>query len=302
MYEWVTDAAAEKTRLDVWLAMVLDVSRSAAQKLCKAGAVTVEGAPAKANTVLRAGMFVTAEYTPKLEVLPEPQNIPLDVRYEDEDVVVINKARGMVVHPSPGHADGTLVNALLFYTKGHLAEMSDPIRPGIVHRLDRDTSGLLVAAKTPRGRDSLQAQIRAHSAGRIYYALVHGNPSNERGIIKLALGRDARDRLRQAVLPDGRDATTHFTVVERMPHYALLRLALETGRTHQIRVHLSYIGYPIVQDPLYGRKRDRFPIEGQALHAAELSFDRPADGERITVTAPWPDDFAACLTKAREEA
>lgn len=300
--EYVVPIEAAGTRLDVWLTEQIGISRATIQKSCKAGEVVCNGQVRKANYRLEGGEQVVITYELAVDELPEPEDIPVDVVYEDEDMLVINKPRGMVVHPAAGHRSKTLVNALLHYTKGNLADTGDPLRPGIVHRLDRDTSGLMMVAKTERGYRSLTEQIRAHTAERIYLALVHGTPASDRAVIRLPLGRDPKDRLKRAVLHDGgKEAVTHFTVLERLDGFALLKCRLETGRTHQIRVHLAHIGLPVVQDPLYGRRKDHFPIDGQALHAAALSWQRPGDGELLKVEAPLPEDFEACLAKARKE-
>lgn len=302
MREFRVPSEGTEERLDRWLAERTGESRSALQKYCKAGLVTVNGAPVKANYRPVAGDLVC---------LPEPEAeatelqaeaIPLHVVYEDEDILVVDKPRGMVVHPAAGHDRGTLVHALLAHTGGRLAATGDALRPGIVHRLDRDTSGLIAVAKSERGYTALSEQVRAHSMERIYFALVHGVPETDRGTIRLPLGRDPRNRLRRAVVPQGgREAVTHFTVVERLGKFALLRCRLETGRTHQIRVHLAAIGYPVLQDPLYGRRKDAFPLRGQALHAARLTLRRPADGSEIVCEAPLPADFLQCLAEIRKE-
>lgn len=294
------DSAAE--RIDRWLVDVTGESRATIQKYCRAGQVTVNDVPVKANYRPVRGDIVRLPEPAVRETVLRAEAIPLEIVYEDEDMLVINKPRGMVVHPAAGHDDGTLVHALLAHTGGCLADAGDPLRPGIVHRLDRDTSGLLAAAKSERGYESLSAQVRAHSMERIYFALVHGEPEADRGTIRLPLGRDPRNRLRRAVVSQGgRDAVTHFTVAERLGKFALVRCRLETGRTHQIRVHMAAIGHPVVQDPLYGRRKDAFPLAGQALHAARLTLRRPADGSEIICEAPLPADFLQCLAAIRKE-
>lgn len=294
--------AAAGERIDLFLAGQLGQSRAAVQKACKAGLVICGGKPAKANLRLEGGETIawTEPESERFQLVAE--DLPLDIRYEDEDMLIVNKPRGMVVHPSQGHPNGTLVNALLAHTGGFLPQGDDPLRPGIVHRLDRDTSGLLAVAKSERGYKALAAQVLNREMTRIYYALVHGTPAADKGTIRLPLGRHPRQRLLRAVMPEGgREAVTHFTVVERMASYALLRCQLETGRTHQIRVHLAHIGHPVVQDPLYGDNRDHFPIEGQALHAAELIARRPADGSEIHCRAEIPEDMEKCIRIAREK-
>ncbi len=297
---FLAPAAVANQRLDVFLTAQLPLSRSIIQKACRAGKVTCDGIVCKANYRLSGGEEIIFDYTEE-EYHLEPEPIPLDIIYEDEDILVVNKRRGMVVHPSQGHLSGTLAHALLAYTDGKLTGGDDPLRPGIVHRLDRCTSGLLAIAKTERGYESLAAQVLNREMTRTYLALVHGGPDADRGTINLPIGRDQRQRILRTVTPDGRPAVTHFTVVERMPHHSLLRCVLETGRTHQIRVHLAHIGCPLVQDPLYGKSRDHFPIKGQALHAAELILRRPADGEEIRCEAPLPKDLLRCIRIAREK-
>ena len=231
-----------------------------------------------------------------------PQDIPLDIVYEDKDIIVINKARGMVVHPAAGNPDGTLVNALLYHCQGELSGINGVIRPGIVHRLDKDTSGVMVAAKTDEAHKGLAEQIKAHSAHRTYWALVHGNISEERGIVDAPIGRHPKDRIKMAVtFKGGREAVTHFKVLKRYGDYTWVECKLETGRTHQIRVHMAYIHHPVVNDPLYGYKKDDFPIEGQALHSHCLDLIHPITGKAMHFEAPAPADFLACLKRAEEK-
>ena len=255
-------------RLDVYLTSALDISRSYAQQLIQRQGVTVNGKDAKANRRLNEGDQVKAVIEVQEEYKVVPQDIPLDIVYEDKDIIVINKARGMVVHPAAGNPDGTLVNALLYHCQGELSGINGVIRPGIVHRLDKDTSGVMVAAKTDEAHKGLAEQIKAHSAHRTYWALVHGNISEERGIVDAPIGRHPKDRVKMTVtFKGGREAVTHFKVLKRYGDYTWVECKLETGRTHQIRVHMAYIHHPVVNDPLYGYKKDDFPIEGQALHS-----------------------------------
>lgn len=297
--EWtcaVPESAAGE-RLDVFVAAASGEARSAVARWCKAGAVTVNAVVRKANYRLRAGDAVAALIPETQADVPTAEDIPLDILYEDEDMLVINKPRGMVVHPAYGHRTGTLVHALLAHTGGVLADTGDSSRPGIVHRLDRDTSGVMMAAKTARGRDALTAQIRAHTARREYLAIVHGDVAADAATIRLPIGRHPKDRMKRTVAADGREAVTHLEVVARYADYTLVRCRLETGRTHQIRVHLAHIGLPVVGDPLYGRRREKLPIQGQALHSARLVVARPSDGETITCEAPLPADMAECLER-----
>ena len=296
----VTEEWAD-TRLDVYMAKTMDISRSFAQQLVETGDVLVNGKAAKSNRRLNEGdeVAVTMEQPAELQAVPE--DIPLNIVYEDKDIIVVNKARGMVVHPAAGNPDGTLVNALLYHCRGELSGINGVIRPGIVHRLDKDTSGVMVAAKNDEAHKGLAAQIKAHSARRTYWALVHGNIAEEKGIVDGPIGRHPKDRIKMAVtFKGGREAVTHFRVLKRYGEYTWIECKLETGRTHQIRVHMAYIGHPVVNDPLYGYKKDDFPIEGQALHSHCLDLVHPVTGEAMHFEAPMPDDFAACLHRAEQ--
>lgn len=289
-------------RLDVYLTSALDISRSYAQQLIQRQGVTVNGKEAKANRRLNEGDQVKAVIEVQEEYKVVPQDIPLDIVYEDKDIIVINKARGMVVHPAAGNPDGTLVNALLYHCQGELSGINGVIRPGIVHRLDKDTSGVMVAAKTDEAHKGLAEQIKAHSAHRTYWALVHGNISEERGIVDAPIGRHPKDRIKMAVtFKGGREAVTHFKVLKRYGDYTWVECKLETGRTHQIRVHMAYIHHPVVNDPLYGYKKDDFPIEGQALHSHCLDLIHPITGKAMHFEASAPADFLACLKRAEEK-
>lgn len=292
----------EGTRLDVYLVNVLDLSRNFAQQIIQQGHVMVNEKIAKANRRLKMDDCVQVQFQqPTEELKAEAENIPLDIIYEDKDIIVINKARGMVVHPAAGNPNGTLVNALLYNCKGELSGINGVIRPGIVHRLDKDTSGVMVAAKTDEAHRGLAAQIKAHTARRTYWALVHGTITEDRGIIDAPIGRHAKDRIKMAVtFKGGREAVTHFQVLKRYGMYTWIECKLETGRTHQIRVHMAYIHHPVVNDPLYGYKKDKFPIEGQALHSHCLDLVHPITGEAMHFEAPAPADFLACLQQAEE--
>lgn len=292
----------EGTRLDVYLVNVLDLSRNFAQQIIQQGHVMVNEKIAKANRRLKMDDCVQVQFQqPTEELKAEAENIPLDIIYEDKDIIVINKARGMVVHPAAGNPNGTLVNALLYHCKGELSGINGVIRPGIVHRLDKDTSGVMVAAKTDEAHRGLAAQIKAHTARRTYWALVHGTITEDRGIIDAPIGRHAKDRIKMAVtFKCGREAVTHFQVLKRYGMYTWIECKLETGRTHQIRVHMAYIHHPVVNDPLYGYKKDKFPIEGQALHSHCLDLVHPITGEAMHFEAPAPADFLACLQQAEE--
>ncbi|WP_296827591.1 RluA family pseudouridine synthase [uncultured Megasphaera sp.] len=289
-------------RLDVYLTAALDVSRSYAQQLIQGSDVVVNDKPAKANYRVNTDDVVQVRLEVQEEYNVEPENIPLDVVYEDKDIIVVNKARGMVVHPAAGNFDGTLVNALLYHCQGELSGINGVIRPGIVHRLDKDTSGVMVAAKTDEAHKCLAEQIKAHSAHRTYWALVHGNISEEKGVIDAPIGRHPKDRIRMAVtFKGGRDAVTHFRVLKRYGEYTWVECKLETGRTHQIRVHMAYIHHPVVNDPLYGYKKDDFPIDGQALHSHSLDLVHPITKQLMHFEAPAPADFLDCLKRAEQK-
>lgn len=296
-------------RLDAWLAGVPEVglTRSQAARLIGDGQVrllrqdaTVPATVTKPSHKVAAG-DVYRITVPAPETLDlEPEAIPLGVLYEDEDVIVVNKARGMVVHPAAGHAAGTLVHALLHHCRD-LQGIGGTVRPGIVHRIDKDTTGCVMVAKNEAAQQSLMQQLKARTVRREYIALTWGAPSANEGTIEAPIGRHPVDRKRMAVLPPGRgrEAVTHFSVVERLPGHGLLRCQLETGRTHQIRVHLAAIGHPVVGDRTYGGKRETYGLAGQALHAERLVFAHPCSGEAIACEAPLPADFASLLTRLR---
>ena len=240
-------------------------------------------------------------------MIPEPEiprledpNIPIDIVYEDEDVIVVNKAQGMVVHPAPGNYNGTLVNALLYHCKD-LSSINGVIRPGIVHRIDKDTSGILVIAKNDDAHNKLSEQLKDHSMKREYYALIEGRLKNNDGTIDKPLGRCKKDRLKIGIIEDGKRAVTHYEVVERYNGYTLVKCVLETGRTHQIRVHMASIGFPLVGDPLYGFKRQKFKLEGQVLHARTLGFIHPRTGEYMEFTSELPQYFCDLINKLKNE-
>ncbi len=289
-------------RLDAYLAAheTVGLSRSRIQALIKAGHVTVNGAVPKAKQSVAPGDAVRVEIPDPVPMDVVAEAIPLDVVFEDEDVLVINKARGMVVHPAAGNWNGTLVNALLEHVDD-LEGIGGELRPGIGHRLDKDTTGLLVVAKNERAHQALSDQIREHTARRVYWALVHGNTMADLGRVEAPIGRHPVDRKKMAVdTRGGRDATTHFKVLERFPGYALLECRLETGRTHQIRVHLSFIGHPVVADPVYGTRKAHLDMAPQALHARQLGFTHPRTGQWLEITAEPPADMMAVIDRLRE--
>ena len=269
-------------------------SRSQIQRWIEDGHVKVNDQPVKPKYKLAVGDVVTIEPEKPKKIDLVPENIPLDIVYEDDDVIVVNKPQGMVVHPAPGHPDHTLVNALLYHSP--LSTINGEFRPGIVHRIDKDTSGLLMVAKNDMAHRSLAAQLKAKTNEREYVALVHGVIKEDRGTIDAPLGRSPKDRKKQAVVADGRHAVTHFKVLKRYQHYTLVSCRLATGRTHQIRVHMKYIGHPLAGDPLYG-PRKTLPGNGQYLHARLLGFKHPRTGKQLTFTAPLPSYFQKMLDK-----
>lgn len=291
------DTAGE--RLDAYLARsVPDLSRSGAQKLLEEGCVTLNGKKAKKNDRLNPGDEISVE-------MPEPQpvdivakDIPLEIVYEDEDVLVINKPKGLVVHPAAGHQDDTLVNGLLFAKAGELSGINGQLRPGIVHRIDKDTSGLLAVAKNDLAHTVLASQLKDHSMARTYEAIVCGNLKEDEGTVDAPIGRHPTDRKKMCVTArNSREAVTHWEVVTRYRGYTHIRCRLETGRTHQIRVHMAHIGHPILGDTVYGRKKPEFGQDSQCLHAGTLCFAHPRDGHLVVVHAELPEYFQELLQK-----
>lgn len=288
----------ETGRVDKVLAgAYTEYTRSQLNQWLKNDLITVNDHSVRASYQVGPGDVIVITPPAPVPLDAVPQDIPIDIVYEDDDVIVVNKPQGMVVHPAPGHPDGTLVNGLLYHTK--LAAINDVIRPGIVHRIDRDTSGLLMVAKSQAAMVSLSAQLRAKSNKREYLAIVHGNITAEKGTIDAPLARDPKDRKKIAIQAGGRNAITHYTVEERFGQYTLVRCILETGRTHQIRVHMSSIGHPLAGDPVYGPKKT-LPGHGQFLHAAVLGFTQPTTGEELVFTAPVPPIFAQTLSDLRK--
>ena len=288
-----TDAG---TRVDAWLAgRVEDLTRSAAQRLLEDGRVTLDGRPLAKNYKLAGGEALTVSLPDPEPMDAVPQDIPLDVVYEDADVVVVNKPKGLVVHPAPGHPDGTLVNALLYHCGGSLSGVGGALRPGIVHRIDRDTSGLIIAAKNDFAHQALAAQLQDHSLARTYECVAAGNFREDQGTVDAPIGRHPADRKKMAVVPGGRPAVTHWEVLARYPGFTHLRCRLETGRTHQIRVHLAHLGHPILGDAVYGKPAPG--LQGQCLHAVGLRFTHPRTGEAVELRCPLPEEFQAQLRR-----
>ncbi|MBR6708902.1 MAG: RluA family pseudouridine synthase [Clostridia bacterium] len=302
------DPAAAGARLDVWLAEAMEITRSAAVRLIEDGCVRVAGKPAPKKLKLSGGEEIEVDVPDPVPAEAQPQNIPLDIVYEDDDIIVVNKPSGMVVHPAAGNPDGTLVNALLWHCGDSLSGIGGVIRPGIVHRIDKDTSGLLVVAKHDEAHLTLAAGLKEHAIARVYEAIAVGNLREDAGTVDAPIGRHPTDRKRMAVLhgsPNAREAVTHWQVLARFDGFTHVRCQLETGRTHQIRVHMASLGHPLLGDPVYGGDKVRFCrlhpdlIQGQCLHAGELRFVHPRTGEEMRFTAPCPAEFSALLTKLR---
>ena len=284
-------------RLDAFLSADGALTRSQAARLIAEGRVRVNGKPAAKSARLSGGETVTVDVPHLRETALPPQDIPLDVVYEDDDVIVVNKPTGLVVHPAPGHPDGTLVNALLHHCGDSLSGIGGEKRPGIVHRIDRDTSGLIIAAKNDYAHQFLSAQLADHTLARTYECIVVGNLREDSGAVDAPIARDSRDRKRMAVVPGGRRAVTHWEVIARYPGYTHVRCRLETGRTHQIRVHMAYLGHPILGDTVYGAKKAVPGLTGQCLHAVGLQFIHPRTKELVSLTCGLPDEFTAMLRK-----
>ena len=294
--ETKTVIAEKSERLDVYLSEKLDKTRSAIKKLIEDKNVTVNGKVEKAGKTLREGDEITVILPDPVKLDLEAENIPLDIIYQDEDIAIINKPQGMTVHAGNGVHGSTLVNALLYHLDS-LSGINGVIRPGIVHRIDKDTSGLLVVAKNDAAHVSLSEQIKNKTCHRIYLALVEGVVKENDGVIDTFIGRSDKNRTMMAVKSDGRRAVTHYKVIKRYKDYTLMEFSLETGRTHQIRVHTKYLGHPVVGDPVYGYKTQKFKLNGQLLHAFRLELTHPRSGERMTFEAPLPDYFQAILAK-----
>lgn len=285
-------------RLDAWLAAhpETELTRSAIQQLAEQGQIVRNGKPAKKNEKLKDGDEIRVQIPEPQTLDVIPQEIPLEIVYEDAELLVVNKPKGMVVHPAPGHPDGTLVNALLYHCAGELSGINGVIRPGIVHRIDRDTSGLLIVAKTDRAHLGLAEQIAVHSFTREYEAVCCGRFKEESGTVHAPIGRDPRDRQKMCVIAtNSKDAVTHYTVLTQYEKYAHIRCKLETGRTHQIRVHMKHIGHPVYGDAVYGKAEKG--VQGQCLHAKKIGFVHPVTGEYLEFDSPLPAYFAEILRK-----
>ena len=299
---YIVKSENQGQRLDVFLTDKTGLTRAEVQKWIKSGsAKLVSGKVIRQNYHVSESEKIQFSWEEREEIELVAENIPLHILYEDEDIMVINKERGMVVHPGAGNTNGTLANALLYHCGDSILTVGDRKRPGIVHRLDKDTSGVMVVAKSERAYISLQKQIAIHDAQRCYIALVHGQMEGAAGVIRFPIGRSTKDRMKWDVQPEsGKEAVTHFRVLEYLPCYSWIECKLETGRTHQIRVHMAHIHHAVVNDPLYGWKKDHFPIEGQALHSYTLDLKNPVTGESMHFEAPIPDDMLQCLDLARK--
>lgn len=294
-------AGESGARLDSFLAQAFpQYTRSYLKQLINEGNVFLNGQTAKASAKVKDGDEITLHIPGRQETAILPEDLPLDIIYQDADIAVVNKAQGMVTHPAVGNYTGTLVNALLYHLKD-LSGINGQLRPGIVHRLDKDTSGLLVIAKNDDAHRSLSAQIGAKTARRVYLALVYGNIKTDEGVIVTQLGRDPRDRKKMAVVRSGgREAVTQYKVLARYDGYTLVECTLKTGRTHQIRVHLKHLGFPVVGDPVYTRRKDKFGLQGQLLHAYKLGLQHPRTGEQMEFSAPLPDYFERVLSSLKK--
>ena len=292
------DAVAAGLRLDKAVADLTELSRGLANEQIKNGQILVNGEAKKAKYAVKEGDVISYE-VPEPEVVEYvAEDLPLEIVYQDEDVAVVNKPQGMVVHPSAGHTSGTLVNALMYHIKD-LSGINGVLRPGIVHRIDKDTSGLLMIAKNDQAHLALADELKDKKSLRKYWAIVHGNLPNDRGVIEAPIGRSEKDRKKQAVIAKGKPALTRFQVLERFGDYTLVELQLETGRTHQIRVHMAYIGHPVAGDEVYG-PRKTLKGHGQFLHARTLGFTHPRTGEVLEFTAEAPAIFLETLEKLRK--
>lgn len=287
-------------RIDRYLAEIEGMpSRSYLQKLLRDGEVTVNGKNIKANYQVSAGDEIMLNLPEPVELAAQPENIPLDILYEDSDIIVINKPKGMVVHPGAGHPNGTLVNGLLYHCKGDLSGINGVLRPGIVHRIDMNTTGVLVVCKNDAAHQFIAEQLKVHSITRRYEAIVHGNLASD-GTVEGAIGRKPNDRIKMAIVSrGGKPAVTHYHVIEQLKGYTHISCELETGRTHQIRVHMSSLNHPILGDTLYGPAKCPFPLEGQTLHARVLGFIHPSTHQYMEFEAPLPAYFTELLAKLR---
>lgn len=295
-YKFVISEELEDERIDKCLQVLIDsLSRSYIQKMIKDGNLLVNGKTVKSSYSVKAEDSI--EFTVPDAVEPDilAEDIPLDILYEDEDLLIVNKPKGMVVHPAAGHASGTLVNAIMFHCKDNLSGINGVLRPGIVHRIDMDTTGSLVVCKNDMTHESIAEQLKVHSITRKYRAIVHGVIHEEEGSVDAPLGRNPQDRKKMAIRQDGKNAITHFKVLERFKEYTYIECQLETGRTHQIRVHMASLGHPLLGDEVYSNHKSKYNLKGQTLHAYVLGFQHPRTGEYLEVSAPMPEYFTHLL-------
>lgn len=301
MNSWIIEAEWDNIRIDRFLSEQLEnVSRSYIQKLIKDGCVTSDGRPVKANYKLKSGVTIEIDIPEPVSLDVEPQDIPLDIVYEDDDVLLVNKPKDMVVHPSAGHMDGTLVNALLYHCKDSLSSINGVMRPGIVHRIDKDTTGVLIICKNDIAHNCIADQLKVHSITRKYRAIVYNNLKDDQGTIDAPIGRHPIDRKKMAINhKNGKSAVTHFKVLERFGRFTYVECELETGRTHQIRVHMSSIGHPLLGDEVYGSAKQPYKTCGQVLHAKVFGFIHPTTNEYMEFETPLPEYFEDLLKKFR---
>lgn len=291
----------QNVRLDSYIASRYDISRTMVQKLIEEGNILVNEKEKKISYKVQIGDIIKINIPKPQETNIKPENIPIEIVYEDDDIIVVNKPKGMVVHPANGNHDGTLVNAIMAVCKGSLSGIGGEIRPGIVHRLDKDTSGLLIIAKNDRAHVNMSNQIKNREVKKIYIALVRGNVNEEEATINMPIGRSTKDRKKMAVRKDGKEAITHFKVLKRYSKYTLLEVKIDTGRTHQIRVHMSQIGHPIIGDMVYSNGKNEFSVSGQMLHAKSLDFKHPITGKDMHLEADLPQYFKDVLDKLEGE-
>ncbi len=300
-FVYVVEKEMENIRIDKYLSSMLsDKSRSYIQGLIEDKNIKVNNKDIKSNYKVKHNDIISVSLPEPIELKVEAEDIPLNILYEDSDVIVINKPQGMVVHPAPGNYTGTLVNALLFHCKD-LSTINGVKRPGIVHRIDKDTTGVLVIAKNDEAHNFLSLQLQNHSMKREYIALVEGRLKEEKGVINKPIGRNKKDRLKMGIVDDGKRAVTHYEVLKHYKATTLIKCVLETGRTHQIRVHMASIGHPLVGDEVYGFKKQRFKLEGQVLHAKTLGFIHPRTKEYMEFTTELPDYYKELLEKLERE-
>lgn len=288
-------------RIDTYIPSKSEYSRAMIQKMMDNGNILVNGKKAKVSYKVQADDEITIKEQAAKEISLEAQDIPIEVLYEDNDIIVVNKPKGMVVHPANGNPDGTLVNAIMSICKDSLSGIGGEIRPGIVHRLDKDTSGALIVAKNDKAHIKMSEQIKNHEVEKTYIALVKGFVKENEATIDMPIGRSLKDRKKMAVRKEGKNAVTHFKVIERFPNYTLLEVKIETGRTHQIRVHLSEIGYPIVGDEVYSNGKNEWNIHGQCLHAKSLKFKHPITEKEMCIEAPIPEYFQNIIKELEEK-